>query len=333
MSSPLRFIPDRAKQFTDRHGHPIAVVEVTVRTVQGRFLLKPTPTHTSLILGVLGRTQRLYDFELYGYAFLSNHYSMLVGVRSPQHLGDILCHLNGNIARELGRKEHSDWRHKFWSRRSRCIVLLTEDDQPDRLRYLMANGTKEHLVDRPQRWPGAHCATALCEGRPDSGLWIDRTELRRLRKMANQGHKVSEAPAHISSAPALSPLPCWRDLSDHEHRATIRRMCLEISQDAQAERRVSGAPVLGVTGILRHHPHHRPDEIDTSPAPAVHCKRPTLRQWFLQAYRWFVQAYQAAHEALAKAAAGAATTVAERTADLGFPEGGHPPSRRRWTAG
>ncbi len=47
MTTPLRFIPEEAKLWTDSKGRPIAIAEVTVRTVQGRFLfcsLRP-PTH------------------------------------------------------------------------------------------------------------------------------------------------------------------------------------------------------------------------------------------------------------------------------------------------
>jgi hypothetical protein len=76
MTTPLRFIPDEAKLWTDHKGRPIAIAEVTVRTVQGRFLLQPTPDNTRLILGVLGRAQARLDFELYAYAYLSNHGSI-----------------------------------------------------------------------------------------------------------------------------------------------------------------------------------------------------------------------------------------------------------------
>ena len=81
MSTPLRFIPDSAKRWTNASGERIAVVEVTIRTILGIYLLKPTERNRSLILGVLGRAQAQLGFELYGYAYLSNHGSLLVGVR------------------------------------------------------------------------------------------------------------------------------------------------------------------------------------------------------------------------------------------------------------
>ncbi len=49
MGRRLRFIPPEG-----------ALVEVTCRTVQGRFLLTPSADLNEIILGVLGRAQRLY---------------------------------------------------------------------------------------------------------------------------------------------------------------------------------------------------------------------------------------------------------------------------------
>ena len=42
MPAPLRFIPEEAKLWTDQKGRPIAIAEVTIRTIQGRYLMKPT---------------------------------------------------------------------------------------------------------------------------------------------------------------------------------------------------------------------------------------------------------------------------------------------------
>ena len=84
MSTPLRFIPDEAKRFKNRSGESIAVVEITIRTILGIYLLKPTPRNKSLILGVLGRAKERLDFELYGYAYLSNHGSCPSDAFGPQ---------------------------------------------------------------------------------------------------------------------------------------------------------------------------------------------------------------------------------------------------------
>ncbi|MEE8367729.1 MAG: hypothetical protein V3S30_05385 [Thermoanaerobaculia bacterium] len=63
MSRQLRFVAPGAGLF-----------EVTTRTVQGRFLLKPSKELNTIILGVLGRVQQLYPVEIHAFTFLSNHY-------------------------------------------------------------------------------------------------------------------------------------------------------------------------------------------------------------------------------------------------------------------
>lgn len=313
MAAPLRFIPEQAKKWLDRKGRPIAIVEVTTRTIQGRFLLKPTATNRSLILGVIGRAQRLYDFELYGYACLSNHYSMLIGVDNPQQMGVIVGYINGNIAREIGRKENSDWRDRFWARRGRPIVILTNRDLELRLRYLLANSTKEHLVKRPQFWPGAHCAKALISGTHDIGAWVDRTALRELRRRA--GSAIGESKSTERITVKLSTLPCWEGLAPEEIRQKVREICAEISLNAAEERKGTRSKPMGRKRVLRYHPHHRPEEMEPSLAPPVHCSNPGVRRLFFATYRSFVAAYHDAHHALVNG-----------IGQFAFPEGCHPPT-------
>ena len=72
MPTPLRYVPQDAKIWKDGKGRPIAVVEMTIRTLLGLFLLKRTTRTASLIPGVLGRAKGQLDFELYGYAYLTD---------------------------------------------------------------------------------------------------------------------------------------------------------------------------------------------------------------------------------------------------------------------
>ena len=298
MSTPLRFIPDSAKRWTNASDERIAVVEVTIRTILGIYLLKPTERNRSLILGVLGRAQAQLGFELYGYAYLSNHGSLLVGVRDAVELAKLMEFIHGNIARELGRKEQSDWRGRFWGRRGRPILVLTDADLVSRLRYLLANSTKEGLVSHPSRWPGAHCARALCEGRAEHGAWVNRTKLRLLRSRAARKALVNESEATTHYRVHLHKLPCWADWSDEAYRQEVRKMCHDIRQEAAAERKATGRAVLGRKRLLRMSPHHRPDAVEKSPAPPVHCRERTLREGFIEAYRYFVSAYRAARKRL-----------------------------------
>ena len=51
MPSPLRFVPEEAKLWTDSDGLPIAIAEVTIRTIQGRYLMRPSSRSTATYSG------------------------------------------------------------------------------------------------------------------------------------------------------------------------------------------------------------------------------------------------------------------------------------------
>ena len=97
MGRRLRYIPPEG-----------CLVEVTNRTIQGRFLLRPSAELNMLVVGILGRAQRLYDVEIHGYVVLSNHYHLLVTVKSALQLARFMAYFQGNLAKEAGRLHN--WR-------------------------------------------------------------------------------------------------------------------------------------------------------------------------------------------------------------------------------
>ena len=66
MARKIRFTPDGG-----------ALYEVTCRTVHSRFLLRPGPLLNEIIVGALGRAQRLYPLEICAFVFASNHFHLL----------------------------------------------------------------------------------------------------------------------------------------------------------------------------------------------------------------------------------------------------------------
>ncbi len=105
MSRGLRFAPEGA------------LVEVTVRTSQSRLLLRPGPAVNEIILGVLGRAQRLYPVRCCSVVFMSNHWHALLQVDDALQLARFMQHVDGNLSAEIGRPEIHDWPHAMWSRR------------------------------------------------------------------------------------------------------------------------------------------------------------------------------------------------------------------------
>jgi hypothetical protein len=300
MSRRLRFIPDDG-----------ALVEVTTRTVHSRYLLRSSRELDEIIVGVLGRAQRLYEVRICGYLFLSSHYHLLLDVDNARQLALFMAYVNSNLAREVSRLHR--WPEKIWSRRYQGIVISDEEAaQIARLKYLLENGCKEGLVARPHDWPGVHVAKALIQGEDLSGLWFDRTREYAAR---NRGEKFDRLQFATPETLHLSPLPCWKYLPEDAWRGRARHLIQEIEDETAADLARTGSQPLGAAAILRHHPHHRPAKQKRSPAPLFHAFSAAARRELWEAYGLFVGAFRQAAEKL---------RAGDR--DAVFPLGSFPPA-------
>ena len=281
MSRPLRFIPEEG-----------ALVEVTCRTLHGRYFLRPDPALNDTILGVLGRAQRLYPVEICGFSFVSNHYHLLLWVPDAERMADFMWYFQSNTARKVGRLRK--WREKIWSRRYEAIVVSDEPAaQVDRLRYVLANGVKEGLVARIKDWPGIHMLKAVLDGKPIRGTWFNRTKENRAQR---QGKDSDPRLFEEEETVTLSQLPCWRHLSPEVYRDQVAGLVQEIEADAAAERKLTGCQPLGPAGILSQSPHRKPAKMKKSPAPRFHAATKAARQGLREAYGYFVAAFRDAAE-------------------------------------
>ncbi len=289
-----------------------SLLEITVRCIQGRYLLRPSRRLNRLVVGVLAVAQRRYRVEVHACAFMSNHAHLLVSVSSQKQLSSFMNFLNSNVAREANRLH--DWTEKFWSRRyASTPVVGGETVQVARLKYLLSQGTKEGLVDSPLRWPGVNCARALSSGRDLEGTWVNRTGLHKARKKLPAG-KARAVDFEEKVILELSPLPCWVHFSKVRYRQQILALIHDIEAAASSVRK--GGKVAGRRSVLNTHPHHRPKEVKTSPAPLVHAPSKEIRMAFLESYRLFTKAFRAAADLLRN---GDLTAV--------FPVGSFPPGR------
>ncbi len=282
MARDLRFIP------------PGSLVQITSRTIQGRFLLRPSRDLNETVLGVLGRAARRYDVEVCAFVFLSNHAHLLVRPRDAEQLSLFMGYLNGNLAKEAGRLH--TWRQKFWGRRYRPIVVSDEEEaQVARLRYVLSQGCKERLVRSPRDWPGASSTEALLDGRTIRGVWFNRTREYEARRCGERPGKYEFASEEEMK---LVALPCWTDLPECELRERIATMVREIEAETRRALRESNTTVLGKRRILRQNPHDRPSLSSRSPAPRFHAATWEARKALELAYFTFRLAYRQAVEDL-----------------------------------
>jgi putative transposase len=202
---------------------------------------------------------------------------------------------------------------KIFGRRYHAIVISNEEKaQVERLRYCLAHGAKEDLVERPQDWPGVHSVRALLEGEALEGLWFDRTQEYLARRRGKTFDPLEYA---TREALELDPLPCWEHLTAEQRRARVAALVADIESEIAARRTRTGAKPLGVAAILAQNPLQRPKKTKKSPPPAFHAASKAVRRELRDAYAWFVAAYRAAAE---KLRAG--------IRDVVFPRGSFPPA-------
>jgi REP-associated tyrosine transposase len=300
MGRKLRYVPQ-----------PRTLVSITNRTIQGRYLLRPGPSFNDLFLGILGRAQRHHEMDIAAVTALSNHMHLLLIVDDAKEVADFMRDLQSKLAREVNRL--TGWRGPVFERRYDMTVVTGEESaQVERLKYVLANGVKENLVERVCQWPGVHSAEALIHSTPLEGHWFDRTRQYAAR---NQCEELSREEYVFAESVVLSPIPCWAHLPADRYREWMKNLVEEIDAEAALARQQSGARVLGVKAILAQDPLARPASIARSPAPLVHAATKAARKMFYEIYAEFVSAFRAAAEALRQG-----------RRDVAFPAGCFPPA-------
>ena len=285
------------------------VVEITARTVHGRFLLRPSPEVNDIILGALGRAQSRYGVDLYAFVFLSNHFHILMRVDSAQQMAAFVGYVMSKIAKELGRMH--DWREKFWGRRYHSASL--EDSaqvQQERFMYLLRNGCKEGLVASPLDWPGVSSAPLLYEGKTEvTGLWFDRTAEDYARR-----HGEPKPQPHRETV-RLTPLPFMEEWSAEERRRFVARAVDEVAEETRRDHQSAGTMPLKAWEIRRKKPHARPASLARTPAPLFHAAT--------QSGYWLMRNARDAKVAAYRLAAG---LLRQGKLGVRFPEGCFPPA-------
>ena len=289
--------------------HSGCLVEITQRTLQGRHLLTPSPRLNQLFIGTLAKSQRQSSMQIQAIAVMSNHFHLLITPQSVEQMAEFMGHFKTNLSKEVGRLR--DWPGPMFEGRYRAIPVSDEPEaQIARLEYLLAQGCKEGLVASPFDWPGVQSASALAEGVPLEGQWIDR------RSLGAAGRRASESEFAETLKVSLTPLPCWRHLSSAARQERTKEVIQRIEMDTRLMHRRAGSQPAGGAAISRTPPHRRSELLERRPAPRFHAWRRRIRQQLLVGLRQFLVEYRRASSLLR---AGALS--------VDFPPGCFPPRR------
>ena len=270
----IRYLP---LETTMPEGGPGGLVEVTIRTIAAMLLCRPSERLNQRILGVMGRALALYPVALHAFVFMSNHWHALLTTPDGETLARFVQHVNSNVAKAI--KEETGWTGRVWQRRAANIAVLDDDAAEDRLRYVLAHGVKEGLVERSEDWPGVNCVSALLGRERLVGRWATK----KGRKRVVETYFID-----------LAPLPGWRVLREEQRLHRVRRMLAGIQRDAAAAR--GEAPALGRAAVLAQDPLDRPTRSKHGAAPPCHTTERHRRDAFKAGREHLCAAYAAARE-------------------------------------
>jgi len=265
---------------------------VTVRCLQGRLFLRPSDETREVLEGVLARAARLNGVELFCFNFASNHMHLVV--RAPgNNLPRFMQFLLTNVSKKIGTLIH--WRGAFWERRYSAQPILDDTALLQKVQYVLAHGPKEGLVRRCSEWPGLSSLPLMLDGRPRRVRWFNWTRRCRNALPSNRGRRTDPRWAEEEQL-QLTPLP----ISGLDRRGAVRRFLREAVRVIEEQARRQFRHVLGLAGVLRQLPQHRPQRPERRPAPWCHATLPALRIGYLQRYRSFANAYLSASAAWRK---------------------------------
>ena len=162
----------------------------------------------------------------------------------------------GLVKREISRRwgSHPDvlWDGGMWHGYL-ATALPTPDSQEKCFAYVLSQGVKENLVERPQDWPGVHTAKAIMGNGTLTGEWFDATGYARAvdaeRKRA-QPRVVNRADFTATRKISFMPLPSWSSMSSEKRLARARAIIADITKSARKLRAATGAVVAGLKRIL-----------------------------------------------------------------------------------
>ncbi|MEM1180260.1 MAG: transposase [Acidobacteriota bacterium] len=273
---------------------PGAVIEITQRTIQGRFLLKPSRRLNAVVAGCLARAQKNTGATVHAVAVLSNHFHLLASFTSVQQMASFVGQLKTNISKEVGRLHN--WKGSLFDGRYSAVPLSDEPKiQLKRLRYVLSQGAKEGLVLSPLDWPGVHSARALVNRRKLRGVWVNRTDLYAARQ---RNPKTREDQFTEQTELQLTALPCLAHLSAKEQKRVVQDMILAIEKETLERHRRSGTAPAGAEAVTRRRAHDRPKHFRPMPRPHFHASKELLRV-LTDGFRLFLTAYRRAADRLA----------------------------------
>ena len=164
------------------------VLSITSRT-ERNLPFTPCKLINTAIWGILARAQELYEISVCHFAFMANHFHMIVVVKNPSHVSPFIGHIKletaSMINRLCGLRQNTVWIDGFDT-----PIVLTPDKAIDRIRYIYHNPTRAHLVSSINDYPGVSSWHMYRSNiKETKHLWLKRSEFYQVDNL----HALSES--------------------------------------------------------------------------------------------------------------------------------------------
>ena len=260
---------------------------ITRRCTQRHFLMRPDRETNNAFIYCLGLAAQRYGIRVLFTIAMSNHHH--TGIYDPDgHYPDFIEHFHKLFAK-CQNALRGRWEN-FWASEQTSVVRLVDpNDVLAKMTYALTNPVKDHLVEKAHHWPGVTSLEALSHGRP----------------------LVASRPKHFfrddGQLPEVITLAFKRpngfeDLSASAFATPVLDNVRVVEDRVLAERRRTGAPILGRRGVLAQKCTDRPStrEPRRQLNPRVAARSKWSRIEALMRNRAFRDAYLAARESFAQ---------------------------------
>jgi len=135
-----------------RYYMPNAIVFIT-QVVDGRTPIFAQPVFVDLLRTILHNVKTLHPFVMLGYAFLPEHFHLLLRPTGTSTFSAIMQSLKRNFTLDYKRKIGIAGHMKFWQKGFWDHIIRDEIDFQRHLDYIHYNPVHHGLVDKPEAWP------------------------------------------------------------------------------------------------------------------------------------------------------------------------------------
>ncbi len=258
---------------------------ITRRCTQRQFLMRPDRETNNAFLYCLAFAAQRFRIRVLFTMAMSNHHH--TGIEDPDGHYPAFLELFHKLFAKCQNALRGRWEN-FWSSEQTSVVRLVEPaDVLGKMVYALTTPVTAGLVEKAHHWPGASSLPALTHTKPLSAT-------RPKHFFRDDGPMPDVVSLHLVKPQG------YQDLSDNEFAALVLERVRATEETAAAERRRTGAQVLGRRAVLDQKWSARP--VSREPRRQLNPRVAARSKWSrieaLLRNRAFRDAYAAAREAL-----------------------------------